>query len=194
MSRTEQMTDFDEREVSAAEADLEKLLSIEPSPEFIAKVRARIDVEPPVRRWSWVRLVLPLAAACAVLMVLVLRGGLNVQDDGQPFSNAHREDVVLSAPDLNAAKGVVPGPPAPVAVSPRLRRAALPQREPEVIIDPAVTDAIRRLAVAARNTMLDVSNGQSIAAPDSASDTLQVAEPLNVPELVLKPADQTGGQ
>jgi hypothetical protein len=78
-------------------------------------------------------------------------------------------------------------------VQPKIRRAPVPEQKPEIIIDPAVTDAIRRLAVAARNTMLDVSNGQSIAAPDSASDTLQVAEPLNVPELVLKPADQTGG-
>jgi hypothetical protein len=53
MSRTEQMTDFDEREVSAAEADLERLLAIEPSPEFAAKVRGRIAAEPPARRWMW---------------------------------------------------------------------------------------------------------------------------------------------
>ena len=48
MSRTEQMTEFDERAVAEAEADLERLLSIEPSPEFAAKVRARIAAEPAV--------------------------------------------------------------------------------------------------------------------------------------------------
>ena len=68
------------------------------------------------------------------------------------------------------------------------------QRQPEIIIDPAITDAIRRLALAARNTTLDGSKGESIAAPDSAAATLPIAEQLNVPELVLKPADQTGGQ
>ena len=69
----------------------------------------------------------------------------------------------------------------------------MPQREPEIIIDPAITDAIRRLALAARNTTLDGSKGESIAA-DAQSAVLPVAEPLNVPELVLKPADPTGGQ
>ena len=58
MSRTEQMTEFDERTVSEAEADLERLLSIEPSTEFAAKVRERIAAEPPVRRWNWGRLAL----------------------------------------------------------------------------------------------------------------------------------------
>jgi hypothetical protein len=57
-----------------------------------------------------------------------------------------------------------------------------------------MAEAIRRLAVGARNTTLDGSKGESIAAPDSASETLPIAEDLNVPEIVLKPADQTGGQ
>jgi hypothetical protein len=69
----------------------------------------------------------------------------------------------------------------------------LAQPEPEIIIDPAVTDAIRRLAAAARNTILDNSNGESIAA-DAHAGALPVAEPLKVPELVLSPADPNGGQ
>jgi hypothetical protein len=76
----------------------------------------------------------------------------------------------------------------------KVRRVPVPEEKPEIIIDPAIGDAIRRLALASRSTPLDGSKGESIAAPDSATDTLPIAEPLNVPELVLKPADQTGGQ
>jgi hypothetical protein len=193
MSRTEQLSDFDERAVSAAEADLERLLSIQPSADFAAKVRARIAAEPAARSWRCGRFGLALAAASAVIVVLILRGVLSVQDDGRPFSSARHEDVALGAPDRNAVAVVIPGPPAPVTVNPRARRATAPPREPEVIIDPAVTDAIRRLAIAARSTTLDASQGESIAA-DAQSAALPVAEPLNVPELVLRPADQTGGQ
>jgi hypothetical protein len=188
------MTEFDEREVSAAEADLERLLAIEPSPEFAAKVRGRIAAEPPARRWMWGRLGLAVAAASAVLVVFALRGGLSVPDNGRPFPDSRHEDVVLEAEAATASKTIVPPPTGRIDVRSRASRAALPQREPDVIIDPAITDAIRRLAVAARNTTLDGSKGESIAAPNAESDTLPVAEPLNVPELVLRPADQTGGQ
>jgi hypothetical protein len=191
MSRTEQMTEFDERLVAEAEADLDRLLSIEPSPEFIAKVRARIAAEPPVRRWNWGRLLIPVAAAaCLVLAVIYWNG----HDDEKPFATARHGDVALR--DETPKEPLAPVSPGLIALNrPAVPRAAVvPQREPEIIIDPSIAEAIRRLAVGARNTTLDASRGESIAAPDSASDSLPIAEQLNVPELVLKPADQTGGQ
>lgn len=191
MSRTKQMTEFDERVVAEAEADLDRLLSIEPSPEFVAKVRARIVAEPPVRRWNWGRLLIPVAtAACLVLAVIYWNG----RDDDKPFAAARQGDVVLR--DEKPKEPLAPVSPGVVALNRPavLRRAAAPQREPEIIIDPSIGEAIRRLAAGTRNTTLDGSKGESIAAPDSASDTLPIAEQLNVPELVLKPADQTGGQ
>ena len=193
MSRTDQMNDFDERAVAAAEADLERLLSIEPSPEFGAKVRARIAAEPPVRSWNWGRLLVPLAAAAGLVLVVTLTNRTG-RDAEPPFATARHDDILLPATKVNNAAAVVPV--TTVAHNrPTVRRAiASPQAEPEIIIDPAITAAIRRLALAARNTTLDGSKGESIAAPDSVSETLPIAEQLNVPELVLKPADQTGGQ
>jgi hypothetical protein len=189
MCRTKQLTEFDERAAAEAEADLDRLLSIEPSPEFVAKVRARIAAEPPVRRWNWNRLLVPVAAACLVLAVMYWNG----RGNEKPFATARQGDIALrnetpKAPPASAAVAVV-------AINrPTVRRVtASPQPEPEIIIDPAITDAIRRLALAARNTTLDGSKGESIAADAQAAE-LPVAEPLNVPELVLKPADQTGGQ
>ena len=193
MSRTEQMTEFDERVVAEAEADLNRLLSIEPSPEFAAKVRARIAAVPAARGWSLGRLLFPLAVAAALVLVVTLATNWPAREAKPSFATTRQDDIVLSAAKPNEAPAVAPVKKAP-ELRPQVRRAAVVQRQPEIIIDPAITDAIRRLALAARNTTLDGSKGESIAAPDSAAATLPIAEQLNVPELVLKPADQTGGQ
>jgi len=183
MSRTDHMTEFDERVVAEAEADLDRLLAIEPSPEFVAKVRARIAAEPPARRWHWGRLLVPVAAAACLVLVVVQWNGRRRQGD----IVLHRATPTDVPADVTARLAA--------DVTPPTRRAAAPlQREPEITIDPSMAEAIRRLAVGARNTTLDGSKGESIAAPDSASETLPIAEDLNVPEIVLKPADQTGGQ
>jgi len=194
MSRTEQLTEFDERVVTEAEADLDRLLSIDPSPEFAAKVRARIAAEPPVRGWNWGRLLVPLAAAAGLVLVVTLVTNRTGRDAEPPFATARHDDIVLPAAKVNDAPAVVPV--TTVARNrPAVHRAIVAsQAESEIIIDPAITDAIRRLTLAARTTTLDGSKGESIAAPDSASETLPIAGELNVPELVLKPADQTGGQ
>jgi hypothetical protein len=193
MSRTDQMNDFDERAVAAAEADLERLLSIEPSPEFAAKVRARIAAEPPVRSWNWGRLLVPVAAAAVVVIVLTVLGTWHLRGPEQPVATARQNDIVLNPEKPTETPAVVTIKAVADAGS-KVRRVPVPEEKPEIIIDPAIGDAIRRLALASRSTPLDGSKGESIAAPDSATDTLPIAEPLNVPELVLKPADQTGGQ
>jgi hypothetical protein len=193
MSRTEQLTEFDERVVTEAEADLDRLLSIEPSPEFAAKVRERIAAAPPVRPWNWVRLLVPLAAAAGLVLVVTLVTNRNGRDAEPPFATARHGDIVLPVAKVNEAPA--DGPVTTVAHNgPTVHRATTTPPEPEIIIDPAISDAIRKLALAARNTTLDGSKGESIAAPDSASETLPIPGELNVPELVLKPADETGGQ
>jgi len=187
------MNDFDERAAAAAEADLERLLSIEPSPEFAAKVRARIAAEPPVRSWNWGRLLVPVAAAAVVVIVLTVSGTWHLRGPEQPVATARQNDIVLNPEKPTETPAVVTIKAVADAGS-KVRRVPVPEEKPEIIIDPAIGDAIRRLALASRSSVLDGSKGESIAAPDSAADTLPIAEPLNVPELVLKPADQTGGQ
>ncbi len=186
------MTEFDERVVAEAEADLDRLLSIEPSPEFAAKVRARISAQPPVQRWRWGRLLVPLAAAAALVLVVTLMTNWTGDDAERPLATARHDDIRLTAANSNDAATLVPVTRVP-GNRPTVHRATTPPPEPKIIIDPAITDAIRRLALAARNSTLDGSTGEDIAAPDSA-ETLPIPGDLNVPELVLKPADQTGGQ
>ena len=95
MSRTEQMTELDERIVAEAEADLQQLLSIEPSPEFAARGRARIHErrESHATRWGWIGLA--IATAAALIFVAVLR----TNDRSAGIQNAEivtRPDTPLS--------------------------------------------------------------------------------------------------
>lgn len=194
MSRTERMTEIDERIVSAAEADLLQLLSIEPSPEFAARVRFRIDNDRKARapRWGW--LGLGVAVATALILALVLR-----PDQSRPSQSteiAGRADIPLPAP-----APIVPDVSDSPAVAPRRdstahARAASAEpvaADPEIIIDSAMTDAIRRMAISLRDTPPDVSAGERLQIESGEPAALVIAEPLNVPELVLKSAEQNGG-
>lgn len=197
MSRTEPLNDFDERAVSTAEADLERLLSVEPSPEFAAKVRARIAEEATQRWWGWNRLGVLATVVAAVSVVVILRSGFQTNDERPPLSTPAHPDVVLKAETNNPSSPIVPIAPVVSVKSDRTRqarRAASPPPQTEIVIDPAIRDAIRKLAIASRNTTLDASKGDSMAAPNSEYETLPIAKPLDVPELALRPADETGGQ
>jgi hypothetical protein len=188
------MTELEERLVVEAEADLQQLLSIEPSPDFAAKVRARVHErhERGAMRWGWIGLA--ITAAAALILVAVLR-----TDHSAPASQ--RMEVVRR-PDTT----LHPDPPTdktPIRSTMRLSHDVTMARDAtrtaegagsrEILIDPAMTDAIRRMAMALRNTEPDVSVAESLHVEEGDPAALKVAEPLNVPELVVKPADQADG-
>jgi hypothetical protein len=197
MSRTEQLTEYDERLVSAAEADLHHLLSIEPPPEFTARVRARVreNHDAPARRWGWIGLALATTAAAALVVTALVRTGQTPGRSLERTEIARRDDVVLrpSAPGIDH-------PPAPPASTSRVeskrpsaRVAAHGDAKPEVVIDPAMTAAIHRLAADLRNSAPDPSVAQTLRSDTAATAELTVPDPLMVPEIVLTPADQNGG-
>lgn len=194
MSRTERMTELDERVVTAAEADLQQLLSIEPSPEFAMRVRARIrtDREFGAPRWGWIGFA--IATAAALILVIMLRPHQSLPAT-QTTEIVRQPDTTLGAvlPTVTAAVPSTIRPSHDAAIRAESTPAANPARRPDIIVDPEMTSAIQRLAAAARNTILDGSNGESIAA-DAHAGALPVAEPLKVPELVLSSADSNGGQ
>ena len=189
----DRLSDVDARIVGAAEADLARLLSVEPSVEFAARARARIAAEAPTRAWRTRRLVLTLAAASVLLLAFSLRGGLSLRDNVRPLVSPPHQDIVLrSTPHVGATLGDRPTP----AVLPRRTGRRAPPRgasASEVIVDPSIAAAIKRLAITARSTVLDDAalGSPPRATPEPAA--LRVAEPLVVPKLVLTPADETGG-
>ena len=197
MSRTlldERLSDVDARIVGAAEADLARLLSVEPSVEFAATARARIAAEGPARAWRSRPFVLTLAAASVLLLAVSLRGGLSVRDNVRPIVSPPRQDVVLrSTPHVGAT--LVDRQSPTVLPHRRTVRRAPPRvsRAREVIVDPSIAIAIRRLAIAARSTVLDDAAAGTPPRATPEPDALPVAEPLIVPKLALTPADDTGG-
>lgn len=194
MSRTEPLTELEEHLVAEAESDLQQLLAIEPSPEFPAKVRARIHEtrEARAKRWGWMGVAIASASA-AVIVIAVLR-----MEHGSPATHSvefvRRPDVTLSAPARVEDGPALPAlPPRGVPVRRVPTRAAEPAATAEIIIDHAMTDAIRRMAMSLRNTEPDASAAEQLQIQMGEPVPLTIAEPLNVPELVLKPADQNGG-
>jgi hypothetical protein len=184
----------DARIVRAAEADLARLLSVEPSVEFAAAARARIAAEAPTRAWRSRRIVLTLGAALALLLAFSLRGGLSVRENVSPTGSPPHQDVIpRSTPHVGAP--LVDRQTPPVAPYRRTVRRAPPRvaSAPEVIVDPSIAVAIRRLALAARNTVLDDAAVGTPPRTTPEPDALPVAEPLIVPKLALTPADETGG-
>lgn len=190
MSRTGQLSDIDERLVASVEADLDRLLAIEPSAGFAARVRQRIAGQRSVHGWRWGRAALTLAAVAAVIVVLSL-GRLQLREHPGPVRVVPRADIVLGS--------VVPerDPAVRRSTTPRIRAARHPRRPApqapvaaEVVIDPAFAEAIRRLMMSTHVSLQTAPDRRA----EATAAALTVAEPLDVPELVVKPAEQSGGQ
>ena len=195
MSRTQiddRLSEFDERVVAAAEADLDRLLSLEPSPEFAAKVLARISAEETGRGWRVAWVGVALASAAALIMAFTLRSDPAESGRAPSFARPSRQDVVLTIAPSDGRD------PVSTAITSPKRAHLAPRRlvrvaEPVVLIDKSLADAIHRLAVSTRNMTLDdgMPDGRPRSASESSTSSV-VVEPLTVPELVLKPADQSG--
>jgi hypothetical protein len=194
MSRTERMTEFDARMVEAAEADLQQLLSIQPPAEFAARVRAHIheNRESPAKRWGWMGLA--VATAAAVVVAVVLRTHETLPGE-QTVEMVHGPDIRVGAPP--AVLGGTAPATAASTVKParhyRATRSVTHAETPEIIIDPAMTDAIRRMAMSLRDVPPDKSVAEALQVETGGPTALPVPEPLDISELVLKPADQNGG-
>jgi hypothetical protein len=175
-------------EMLTVERELSQVLAIEPSADFAAKVRARIEQEPVRangwRRWMWA----PLAAAAIIVIVAVMiTRKPAVLPDGSAGLQAGRTgaDVRLSPPSAPPPAQIPTAPPTSfrrVYQTTRSVRA----KEPEVLIDPSVARAVRRLAMG-RPVLPEVP-------PEPSLDPV-VIEPLRVPDVseignVRPPADQ----
>jgi hypothetical protein len=160
-----------EQPVTAAEADLERLLAIEPSIEFRSRVRERVAVES-MRRQLWPsRMMLARAAA----VILVASGLLIPSPDVDRPSPPPAPSSIVNAV---IPPGAIPlfVRPVPIPVE-RLthNRAPAPRiaREPEVVWDAHGADAIARLVDLARK-------GTIVTAPKASDSTPLAVQPLSV--------------
>ena len=194
MSRTQTLSDADARAVAEAELELERLLAVEPSADFAARVRARIAAVPPAPGWHWTHLILPLAGLAMLAVFLGLQNAGRGRESGEQAAPPPHHDIVLESTPPEGVAPVVPD--AAVTRQPgRHVRGAVVRRptSPEIVIDPAFAAAIRRLARSDALTSIDATSADQTSEIGQPA-ALSVAEPLNVPELVLDAAGQGGGQ
>jgi len=197
---------------TAIDREIQAALSVEPSPEFLARVRTRIATEPAAAAsWlSWKLVATGAVAALIVIAVAVMRPGeqsFNARPEpsasplipspspldrarGDPEALEGSKDVPL-ARDRPVDSALSPSKDEqPAAAASRARVAAAAPREPEVLIDPAETRALRRLIAGTRDGSLDLSAALQATTP-TAMD-LPPIDALVIAPLTIDPLTPSG--
>jgi hypothetical protein len=184
------LTDEERRLVAAAEQDLDRLLTIEPSPDFVAKVRARIREEERPASWRgrWVTAVAVAAAIVVIagiaLTVATMRRTPAGEEQPAATQAAMGHDVSLPAPIPDpGSRTPNPGPRVGTHVARSHATArVVPQRRPapELLIDPRRRDAVDRLLVMVRSGVTDLP----MPAPEENRPI--EAQALTVPPVVVE--------
>jgi hypothetical protein len=164
---------------------LGELLDVEPSPDFVARVRTRIDGEPVAPRWLGWRLV-PVGAALASLLVIavVWSAGKKSEDPPQPPAT-----LITQAP-VNPV--VVPPPQTLNANAPEVAAPSPIEPSPTVLVSRAEVEGVRYFVSALREGRLDAN-----ALPSESGDPEEpmpiVIEPITV-EPLLSAGDFAPGE
>jgi hypothetical protein len=125
--------------VDQIDRELASILSVDPSPEFRARVRERIESEPAPKPWyrQW-RLVGAGVAAVSVLIAIAVEGVNRRQHDSPAWIG-----MVIPAPEVPAAVDAsTPVPRIPAPPVHRTRR----RTEFEVLVAPSEARGLRQLA------------------------------------------------
>jgi hypothetical protein len=172
----------------AIEREIEAALAVDPSPEFVARVRARIVNEPAPASWWQLRwpIVATAAAAAAVVMAVALSWQPAVPEGIAARGGA---DVVLTTPTVEPATPQVGEQR--IARAPRPRRAnpiespSSGVREPEVLVSHDEQRGLELLLTAVREGRLTRTLAAQLAAGDS---TVEADIPIS--DIVIEPLPQ----
>jgi hypothetical protein len=146
--------------VDPLDRELASLLSVEPSPEFRARVRVRIESEPAPRAWfpRW-GAVAAVVAVLSVVAVLVLgRGqltGWTRRDVARPVSPSVASDSVTSDPVASGFSRTIDSPPRamvapPVTTGYETNRWRGQRTAAEVLVAASEVRGLRQLAAIVR--------------------------------------------
>ena len=178
---------------AALEREIERALAVDPSPEFLVRVRARIADEPaPASRgFGWLFAGVATAAAAAVLVLAMRMVSPARQSETAPLlaSRSIGSAVVVPA--------VVPGTvgPASVYAAARLRRdeqaghyePKVNARTAEPLFDARETTALQRLIADVRDARVDLT-----PLAKEGPMPLPAMDPLVISPIVIEPLDSSG--
>jgi hypothetical protein len=163
---------------AALDREVAQALAVDPSPEFVARIRQRVASGPAPIAWraAWTVYAGALAAA-AMVLVLALRGTPPAMTplSGRAVPAVGRMPYVARAMSHSADRGAIRSASARV---PRLAKNPR-QSDPEIIIDVREANALRALIAGASHERVDVAPLVTLAAKAAAL--------LQSPEIVVSP-------
>jgi hypothetical protein len=208
----------DQMTESAVDRELQAMLAVEPSPEFVARVRTRVASEPEPTAWwlSW-KLAVGVAMAVVVVLAVVMARPRSIDPmrtltaivlpnatttmaalKGQPYSpmNGGRPFQAMNAgrpfQAMNAGRPFQPvnagRPFQPVNVGRPFQGRLL---EPEVLLDPRESAALRALIRGAHEGRVDLAPALRASMP-SAMDLPPIGA-IDIPFLTIDPITPGSG-
>ena len=192
--------------------EIRDALNVDPSPEFVARVRTRIASEPEPSAWwgSWKLATVVALAAAVVSVVVVSRPPPQMLPVG-PHETAGPQGPALQGvaqaprqaePSPSPAVGR-PGPLGPGA--PRSAKAFALHRArivsgfsrtvaaaPDILLDPREARALQQLIAGVRDGRVDLAAAQRSTAPDPMA--LEPIAGLAIPLITIDPLTPSGEQ
>jgi len=178
---------------AALERELERALAVDPSPEFLVRVRARIADEPaPASRgFGWLFAGVATVAAAAALVLAVRMVSPARPPEAAPLLTSKSIGFAVIVP------AVVPGTvgPASVYAAARLRRdeqaghdvPKVNARTAEPLFDARETTALQRLIADVRDARVDLT-----PLAKEGPMPLPAMDPLVISPIVIEPLDSSG--
>jgi len=166
----------------ALDRAIQTALNIEPSPEFLARVRARIAEERPPRRWTAAIVPVAVAAVLAILVLFAVNTSRRPVSEPARPATAPREALVSGSAAPTAVRE--PAAPTPVRrsrIEPSRRAAAAPRLTDEARGLQLLVDTINRGSV-----IVVADDGQSSAQQANEIRRVEVA-PLTIPSISVEP-------
>ena len=193
---------MNDEQLDDALQDLRTELSIEPSPEFAAKVRQQVEAIPARSVWgvwAWTS----VAAACGIAVVagvLFLGGDRNSVTTNIATTTPNVSPAVSPSPITNIAQTTTPAPAPSLQMTANATRttrvtnvAAPKEKELEVMIAPDELLMVRQLMSEARNNMRREGPPSRVLI-DPATGELIPAKPIEIPLITIEPLPGAEGR
>ena len=176
----------------ALDREIEQMLDVQPSPEYVARVRQRVESARPSRGCRW-RLQSAAVAAVAVLAAVMWQavaprtGGTKdvSHADAHPSVRANEVSVpVLRSP--GGTDGIVPSLTQPIQKAIELTGRGSRLRSDEIVIDVNDAAAFEQFVETMRSPQVLIADGDQVLAE---AMVLQVPIQVNIPAIEIAPVE-----
>jgi hypothetical protein len=188
---------MDDRD-SLVDREIEAALAVEPSPEFVARVRAAVAADEPAPWWlSWKVAVGALATA-AVIVIAVMASR-------EPAATTTPAPEVLISSRAPVSPAPVVGAPAPLTRETRLqprvptavrrhvsRAPAKQPSEPEVLVAPEYADGLNRYLASLQRSRFVITGTEPISDVAGGVVELPPSPEIAIAPITIQPLETTG--